>query len=65
MTATHQATPTPPAPYVPAWMLHVYHGVAHICWNGRLVAKATCTTPAEEARMVAFLDRLTAHTSTD
>ncbi len=57
--------PPPPAaapaatPYVPAWMLYVYHEQAFLTFNGRLVATATVTTPAQEARIEGVFDGLT------
>jgi len=62
MTST---APPPPAaapaatPYVPAWMLYIYEGRAFLTWDGRLVATAAVTTPAQEARIEGVFDRLT------
>jgi len=55
--------PAPVAPYAAAWSLHLYAGRAFLTFDGKIVAGATCTTPAQEERLIALLDRLTTHTS--
>ncbi len=61
-------TPVPPqpqpaaTPYVAAWALYIYedgpHQRAFLTFNGRLVASATCATPAQEARIEDLFHRL-------
>ncbi len=67
MTTAHQApstSTTPAAPPAAAWMLYIYPrsptspGRAFLTFNGRLVASATCTTPAQEARIEGLFHRL-------
>jgi len=53
-----QTTPLPATPYVPAWALYVYDERAFLTFDVRLQATATCSTPAQLARLVALQDRL-------
>jgi len=50
---------SPATPYVAAWMLYVYDEQAFLTWDGRLVATAAATTPAQETRIEGAFDRLT------
>ncbi len=65
MTLTAQRPAPAPAtsPYAPSWWLHLYAGRAYFTFDGRVQAVATCSTPAQETRLIALLDRLTTRTS--
>lgn len=65
MTLTEQRPVPAPAtsPYAAAWSLHLYDGHAFLTFDGRVQATATCSTPREEARLIALLDRLTTRTA--
>jgi hypothetical protein len=65
MTLTEQRPAPAPAtvPYAPSWWLHLYAGRAYFTFDGKIVAVGACTTPDEEARLIALFDRLTTRTS--
>jgi len=64
MTTQQIAPPAPSrAPYAAAWSLHLYDGRAFLTFDGRVQVTATCSTPAQETRLIALLDRLTTRTS--
>ncbi len=63
LTAQRPAPASATAPYAPSWSLHLYDGRAFLTFDGRVQATATCSTPAQEARLIALLDRLTTRTS--
>ncbi len=59
MTAQRPAPPVPAPPYTPAWMFYVYDERAYLTFDGRIQATATCSTPAQVARIEALYGRLT------
>ncbi len=64
MTLTEQRPAPAPAtaPYAPSWWLHLYDGIGYLTFDGKIVAVATCTTPAREDRLITLFDRLTTRT---
>jgi len=62
LTAQRPAPAPQTMPYAPQWMLHLYDR-AFLTFDGKIVATAPCTTPAQEDRLIALLDRLTTRTS--
>ncbi len=64
MTATPQTPPPAPmTPVTPAWSLYVYGTRAFLTFDARLIAEATVTTPAQEARITGVFHRLATHTT--
>ena len=65
MTLMAQRPAPAPAtsPYAPSWWLHLYHGIGYLTFDGKIVAVATCSTPPQETRLIALLDRLTNRTA--
>lgn len=59
MTTQQLAPPAPSTALHTDWYLYLYDGRAFLTFDGRVQATATCSTPREEARLIALLDRLT------
>ncbi len=57
LTAQRPAPAPQTMPYAPQWMLHLYDR-AFLTFDGKIVAVAPCSTPDEEDRLIALLDRL-------
>ena len=63
MTLTEQRpAPAPVAPPRTGWWLHLYDEIGYLTFDGKVVAVATCTTPAREDRLITLFDRLTTRT---
>lgn len=63
MTMQQLAPPAPSTSLHTDWYLYLYDGRAFLTFDGRVQATATCSTPAQETRLIALLDRLTTRTS--
>jgi len=63
MTTQQIAPPAPSTALHTDWYLYLYDGRAFLTFDGRVQATATCTTPAQETRLIVLLDRLTTRTS--
>jgi len=60
MTAQQQTLPPASVtPDAPAWALYVYDERAFFTYGGRLIAQASVTTPAQDARIASVFQRLT------
>jgi len=57
MTRDRTAPPSPA--YTPAWALYIYCRRGYLTYDGRLIARAVCLTPAQEARLEALYESLT------
>ncbi len=59
MTPDRTAPPSPAPAYTPAWALYIYCRRGYLTYDGRLIARAVCLTPDQEARLEALYERLT------
>jgi len=58
MTTQQTTLPSPSTALHTDWYLYLYDGRAFLTFDGRVQVTATCSTPAQEARLIALLDRL-------
>ena len=63
MTISQPVPPPPVTPPTPVWALYVYDERAFFTFEGRLIAQASVTTPAQDARIVGVFHRLTGRTT--
>ncbi len=63
MTTQQIAPPAQVPSYVPAWEVYFYDSVGYVTYNGRVIARETCPTTAQQDRLVATRDRLNHRTA--